>query len=83
MTRAEFIKAYAKRSGVNHHPYALLGFLDCGGRVLIALPCACGDEGCEGWAMMSAEHVDHHLQFRAPEPLRSAYLETMEAFQGE
>jgi len=40
---------------------------------MLALPCACGDDGCEGWAMVSANGVDHHLQFNAPDALRDAY----------
>lgn len=80
MTRTEFIQTYAKLSGLNDHPYALLGFLDCGnGHVLVAMPCVCGMESCEGWAMLSAEHIDHHMRFNAPYPLRTAYIETVEA----
>lgn len=79
MTRTEFIEAYAKASKVDGHPYALLGFLDIHGHTRVALPCDCCQESCPGWAMISAEHVDHHLQFNAPEPLRSAYIETVMA----
>jgi hypothetical protein len=74
--RTEFIEAYARRSGVPAH-YALLGILDIGGKVRIALPCACGQEDCEGWAMLSAESVLDHLALYAPSALREAYLEAV------
>ncbi len=79
MTRTEFIEHYAKNSRLDAHPYALLGFLECYGSIIAAMPCACGMDGCAGWAMISAEHIDHHLTFNAPEPLRSAYIETVTA----
>jgi hypothetical protein len=73
MTRTEFVRAYARRSGASEQ-WAVLGLIEYeGGRVRIALPCACDEEGCEGWAMLSAEGVDHHLQFDAPASLRDAY----------
>lgn len=72
MTRTEFVRAYAHRSELSDK-WAPLGYIDVAGKVLIALPCACDQEGCEGWAMLSAESVDHHLRFYAPEPLRTAY----------
>lgn len=74
MTREEFVKGYAKRSNKSAE-WAPLGFMQGGSMVFIALPCACGEEGCEGWAMVSNEHVLDHLFFRVPEPLRSAYRE--------
>jgi hypothetical protein len=72
MTQAEFIRAYAARS---HLPAdnAILGFIRLGDHVWIALPCACDDEGCEGWAMVSAEGVTTHLELYAPNPIRSAF----------
>jgi hypothetical protein len=78
MKRIDFVRAYAKRSGLSDK-WALLGYVDAEkGRVRVALPCACGDETCEGWAMLSAEHVTHHLQFNAPEALREAYMKAVE-----
>jgi hypothetical protein len=75
MTREEFVRKYAAHSGLTERThYALMGILDCGGGyVKVALPCGCGEPGCEGWAMVSAEGVIPHLEFAAPEPLRSAY----------
>lgn len=74
MTRAEFVRDYAQRSGLPDK-WARLGFVEAGSRVYVALPCACGEEMCEGWAMLSNEHVLHHLQFNAPPALRNAYNE--------
>lgn len=72
MKRAEFIEAYAGSSGLRAD-FADIGLLDAGGRTMVALPCACGEKDCEGWAMLSADSVLDHLQFRAPEKLRLAY----------
>lgn len=77
MTRTEFVRAYAQRSDLSEE-WAKLGYIDVGsGHILIALPCACTDEICEGWVMLFAEHVDHHLRFDAPEVLREAYYEAL------
>jgi len=72
LSRAEFVRAYAARSGLSDK-YAVLGILDVAGTVLVALPCACDDEGCEGWAMLGASNVNSHLELYAPEPIRSAF----------
>ena len=77
MTREEFVRQYALACDIPQH-YASLGFLDFGnGWVRVAMPCACGDKGCKGWVMVSAENVDDHLQLNAPEPLRQAYLDAI------
>lgn len=72
MTRDQFIKAYAARSGLSDQ-WADLGFIEVGGRMRLALPCACENEGCEGWAMVGPDSVISHLDLYAPEPLRSAW----------
>jgi hypothetical protein len=77
MKREDFVRAYAKRSNLSDKT-AHWGLIDAGnGWRLIALPCACGDD-CPGWAMLSAEHVLHHLQFNAPDVLREAYMKSVE-----
>lgn len=43
MTRQEFIDRYCARSGVQW---------DWLSRHRVALPCACGDDTCEGWVMV-------------------------------
>lgn len=79
MTRDEFVRAYAERSNVpDAKAYPALGYIDFGVCVRIALPCACGDEICEGWSMVGIEQVLHHLEFYAPAKLREAYLEAVE-----
>jgi hypothetical protein len=72
MTRAEFVRAYAKRSSLDDG-YALLGQIRIAGHVMVALPCACGNEGCEGWAMLGANEILDHLRRDAPEPLGESY----------
>ena len=76
MTREDFVKAYAGRSNLSAE-YAALGIIDTDGRTYCALPCACGEESCEGWAMVSASGVDSHLMFSAPDKLRVAYHEAL------
>ena len=78
MTRTEFIKAYAKRSNMSDK-WAVLGFLEFDDRyVWVALPCACEDESCEGWAMVSPSSVASHLELYAPEPISSAFRDLSE-----
>lgn len=74
MTRTEFVKSYARRSGLDDR-FAGIGLIAVGGHHLVALPCACGEESCEGWAMVTASAALHHLAFYAPEPLRTAYCD--------
>ena len=74
MTREDFIRQYAERSGLSAD-YADLGILETGSRTLFAMPCACWEPSCLGWAMCSAQSVFDHLALDAPESLRSAYVE--------
>lgn len=77
MTREDFVRGYATRSGFSDQA-AKIGVIDFDGIAkMVALPCACGDETCEGWAMVTAESVLHHLFFCTPEPLRSAYVDAV------
>lgn len=77
MTRAEFVRFYAKNCGQSDK-WAELGIIDFGGGVIrVALPCACDNEVCSGWVMVTGETLLHHLEFDAPEPLRTAYRETL------
>jgi hypothetical protein len=59
VTREEFIDGYVKRSGIEQYRTAT-GYI-IHGRERLALPCACGEECCQGWAMVSAESVDDHM----------------------
>lgn len=76
MTRKEFVTAYAQRSGLSDER-ACIGLVKVGDHRMIALPCACGEESCEGWAMLGIEAVLHHLFFNAPDPIRDAYCATV------
>jgi hypothetical protein len=83
MTREEFICLYAEASGLEAK-YAKVGILDIdGGWECIALPCACSAADCKGWAMVSAAHALHHLQFNAPAELRAAYMAAVKDAGGE
>jgi hypothetical protein len=72
MTRTEFIRSYAKRSGLSGE-WSDIGLIEIGGKTQFALPCACGEDICEGWAMVTPDSALHHLFFCTPEPLRQAY----------
>lgn len=66
MTRDEFIDGYLKRSGMEKHRtkdgYAISKYRR------VALECACGHEGCEGWAMVTddPESRKDHATLYAP-----------------
>ena len=47
MTREEFEEGYARRSGMTVERLHELG--------QVAIPCACGEDGCKGWAMVNKE----------------------------
>ena len=55
MTRDEFIEGYTARSGMTRERFD---------RLLLALPCTCGEGGCEGWAAVSRTFagIRHHLR---------------------
>lgn len=72
MTREEYVKRYAKENGLSDQTARFRTIIDKGVS-LVSLPCACGSKGCEGWVMLEASGVDHHLRFSAPEELRTAY----------
>lgn len=75
MTRDEFVVGYLTRSGLPPEYRTIDGFHapDC--EPVHALPCACGEEGCEGWAMVHAHAVIDHLRFYAPRPWPPAVLD--------
>ena len=58
MTRDEFIAGYCERSGVTWEWLS---------QRYAALPCACGEKGCDGWAMVGHPMIEHHMQFYAPQ----------------
>lgn len=70
MTRAEFIDAYIERSASNNRRLTRTenGFRTESGWERIALPCACGEDECEGWAMVTnePEMVADHMQLHTP-----------------
>lgn len=66
MTRDEFIDGYMERSKLRPEMRAPYGYVWPDGKKVYALPCACGDDICEGWAMISGEYVEDHNKFYAP-----------------
>lgn len=78
MKRSDFVRGYAERSGLSAE-WAAIGIIDLAGHTLIALPCACPEEGCPGWAMLSGRSVIDHLELYAPDGLRDAYRAAIEA----
>lgn len=61
MTRDEFIDGYVERSGIVHLRTPTGFALDDGAHRQVALPCRCGEEECDGWAMVGYERAPWHL----------------------
>lgn len=78
LTREAFVRGYAERSGLSAK-WAALGFIDGDGAFLIALPCDCGDDSCEGWAMVGPGSVNSHLELYAPAQIRDAMQSILRA----
>ncbi len=68
MTRDEFIDGYMERSKIPASWRSGDGYVLEGHPGYVALPCACGEDGCNGWAMVRNEqfYIDTHNQFHAP-----------------
>lgn len=66
MTKNDFIHGYCKRSHITEEIFH---------KYQVALPCNCGDEGCEGWAAirLDAQFIEDHLTFQAPDDIRKYY----------
>lgn len=71
MTKDEFIDGYLSRSGITQYrtPDGY-DIPDAGGAV--ALPCVCGEENCDGWAMIPNHSwsIRSHLFFHGPDESR-------------
>lgn len=57
MTRDEFIDGYLQRSKLNDAVRTEDGFTGPGYK-RVALPCDCGEDYCEGWAMISDDRLE-------------------------
>lgn len=67
MTKAEFIAAYARDAGIEE--YATADGYSFGETFsYVALPCACGEDECHGWAMVSdcPDDIEEHLRMYGP-----------------
>jgi hypothetical protein len=60
MTRDEFIDGYMRRSGLPVEYRTPDGFVVPGSMRKVALPCACGEDVCEGWAMIGEMFAAEH-----------------------
>lgn len=63
MKQDEFERAYAARSGMTIEEFRA---------ELIGLPCACTEEGCEGWAAIERDdpyRISMHLKHGAPDDM--------------
>jgi len=67
MTRDQFIEGYLTRSGLPMSAKTKDGFR-IGDREYVALPCACGDEMCDGWAKVANDPEDIALHNRLHHP---------------
>jgi hypothetical protein len=59
MTKEEFIQDYCNRSDLSWEWLS---------KYKIALPCACGEDECDGWAMVSIDPITikDHIGLYAP-----------------
>lgn len=59
MTKDEFIAGYCERSKISWEKLS---------QHRVALPCACGEDGCDGWAMVTNDplSIETHNKLYAP-----------------
>lgn len=64
MTKEQFIETYCQRSNISW---------DVLSKTKVVLPCACGDEICEGWVMLPNEQpvIETHSRLYAPKESES------------
>lgn len=53
ITQSEFIKNYCKNSEIEESKLNEIG--------LFAVPCNCGEDACENWAMITKENLKEHV----------------------
>lgn len=61
MTKEEFIKSYCDASRIEVEHRTPDGYTVAGCTPVIACPCHCGEEDCEGWQMASQTVIDSWL----------------------
>ena len=68
MTKSEFVNRYCERSNITKDSFY---------EWMVPMPCACGEDGCAGWAAirLNAIGIEGHLAFCAPEEIRRYYAE--------
>lgn len=65
LTLNEFIDGYVARGKLPPECRTEDGF-KIGEWRCRALPCSCGDKLCDGWAVVSDEFIDSHMELYAP-----------------
>ena len=53
MTQSEFIKEYCEKSNITEEKLNKSG--------QFAIPCVCDDKDCNGWAMITGNHLQAHI----------------------
>ncbi|MGI4939980.1 MAG: hypothetical protein ACRYHQ_05360, partial [Janthinobacterium lividum] len=66
--RDEFVDGYMARSKIAADRRAADGFTVRGRPNRVAVPCACGDKGCPGWAMIEGdpERISEYAEIYGP-----------------
>lgn len=59
-TRDEFIDGYMQRSDIDAKHRTSVGFT-VDDRQYVAVSCDCGEDSCDGWAMLEEKHLPWHL----------------------
>lgn len=54
MIQSEFIRQYCKNSNITEEELNNFG--------LFSIPCACGEDNCKGWAMITKINLANHIQ---------------------
>jgi hypothetical protein len=65
MDKETFIRGYLSRSKLEEYRTPD-GYCLPGRPPVLALPCACGDASCDGWAMVPEDLVATHMELYAP-----------------
>jgi hypothetical protein len=61
MTREEFVRGYMERSGITDYRLDGERVYEDDEYYMLALPCKCGEDECQGWAMIPPSSREWHL----------------------
>jgi hypothetical protein len=65
VTREQFIEQYMERAELSV-AYRRSDGYQIGSHRRVAVPCACGEDICTGWAMIPADDVDNYVIHYGP-----------------